>query len=357
MASIDTYRTKTGKTSYRVRIRRDGRPYTKVFTTRAEAKRWGEQHEGRGIGGIPSLPTQTPSYTLAEAFERYSHEILPQKKPSTRRPQQYQITRLLTLLGSNTRLVSITPARLRSLCAQLRADGAAPATVVRYLALMSHLFTVAIKEWEWIESNPVRLITKPKEPRGRTRYLSHEEVERLLRACEQSRNRQLHLIVLLALSCGARLGELMSLRFRDVVDASIGSLTFHNTKNSETRTVPLLGPALAAMQAYRAQALRDSADLLFPSSKNPQQPISIRRAWEWALRKSGLREEGVHPADRIVFHSLRHTTASHLMMSGASLLDTATLLGHRSLDMVRRYSHLSQHHLQGVVEKMTNSIL
>jgi integrase len=357
MASLDTYRTKAGQLSYRVRIRRNGSSHTKIFSTRAEAKRWAEIQEGRVVAGILDLPTHTPTHTLGEAFERYSHEILPQKKPSTRRPQQYQITRLLMLLGSNTRLVSITPARLRSLCAQLRADGAAPATVVRYLALMSHLFTVAIKEWEWIESNPVRLITKPKEPRGRTRYLSHEEVERLLHACEQSRNRQLRLIVLLAISSGARLGELLSLRFRDVVDTSAGSLTFHNTKNSETRTVPLLGPALTAMQEYRAQALRDPANLLFPSSKNPQQPISIRRAWEGALRKAGLRKEGVHPADRIVFHSLRHTTASHLMMSGASLLDTATLLGHHSLDMVRRYSHLSQHHLQGVVEKMTNRIL
>jgi integrase len=92
---------------------------------------------------------------------------------------------------------------------QERSPHCAHQTVVRNLALLSHVFTVGIREWEWVTSNPVRLVTKPREPRGRERYLSPDEIQRLLLACKRSRSQHLHLIVLLALSSGARQGEIL----------------------------------------------------------------------------------------------------------------------------------------------------
>ncbi len=185
MASVDVYHTRQGK-MFRARVRRNGQTHAKVFATRSEAKDWAKAQEGLVLAGISTPAVKKASYTLGEAFERYGREILPYKKYNTRRPQQYQITRLLTLLGADTRLVDITPARLRALITELKERGASPATIVRYLALLSHVFTTAIKEWEWMNTNPCRLITKPREPRGCERYLTHEEISRLLEACQQS---------------------------------------------------------------------------------------------------------------------------------------------------------------------------
>src|SRR5215510_8812888 len=219
MAGIDTYRTKAGQLSYRVRIRRNGSaPQVKTFTKLSDAKRWAQTQEGVVLAGltVPTVDSKKPQPTLGKAFERYSEEILLYKRPSTQRSQRYQIKRLQRLLGATTLLVDISPARIRALCEQLKQAGASPATVVRYLALLSHLYSVAIREWEMLDNNPCRLITKPREPRGRERYLSQEEIQRLLVAAKKSRNKRLYLIVLLANSTGARLGELLSLCHRDI---------------------------------------------------------------------------------------------------------------------------------------------
>ncbi len=85
-----------------------------------------------------------------------------------------------------------------------------PATVVRYLAALSHAFSLAVREWECLDANPVLKVTKPKEPRGRVRFLSDQEHERLLSACESSQNPYLNIVVLLALST---LKRQASLRF------------------------------------------------------------------------------------------------------------------------------------------------
>lgn len=234
MASIDTYTTHKGQTVYRVRIRRQGKAQTRIFLTKREATHWAQQQEGLLLAGLAGIPQKRQHYTLAEACERYQHEVFPRKKASTARSQRHLLPFILKTLGGATRLDDITPIHLRKLCDALKAKGNTPATIVRNLALLSHLFTVAMKEWEWIESNPCRLITKPKEPRGRERYLSPDEIQRLLIACQQSRSSHLPLIVLLAVSTGARQGELLNLCWADV-DTHKGSLLFRDTKNSETR--------------------------------------------------------------------------------------------------------------------------
>src|SRR5262249_21927858 len=80
--------------------------------------------------------------------------------------------------------------------------GGENSTVRRYLAVLSHAFTVAVQEWEWLNGSPFHKVSKPKEPRGRVRFLSEDERERLLEACRQSRNKYLHIVVVLALSTG-----------------------------------------------------------------------------------------------------------------------------------------------------------
>ena len=120
------------------------------------------------------------------------------------------------------RLVDVTPARIAECRDRLRntplpnKKKRAPATVVRYLAVLSHAFSVAMKEWGWVDDNPCRKVTKPKEPRGRVRFLDDDERERLLEACRASTSKMLYPLVVLALSTGMRKGEMLGLHWDQI---------------------------------------------------------------------------------------------------------------------------------------------
>jgi integrase len=135
------------------------------------------------------------------------------------------------------------------------------ATVSRYVATLSRLF--AVKERRLIDRNPVGDIRRKKEPRGRTRFLSDEERAALLHACANSEWAPLHALVLLAITTGARRGELVSLKWADV-DFKAGRATIHDTKNGEQRTLPLAGKALEALRQIKLQNSPRS-DYLFSS--------------------------------------------------------------------------------------------
>ena len=231
-----------------------------------------------------------------------------------------------------------------------------PATVVRYLAALSNVLTAATNEWGWLEDSPMRKVKKPKEPRGRVRFLSEDETinnqvidgerTRLLKSCEQSSNPYLYPVVVLALSTGMRQGEIMNLTWDDV-DLNQGRITLHETKNGERRVVPLTGKALSLIKEHSKVRRIDTA-LLFPSKVKKNVPIDLRAPWLTALEQAGIED--------FRFHDLRHSAASYLAMNGASMAEIAEVLGHKTLQMVKRYSHLSEAHTAGVVERMNERI-
>jgi integrase len=217
-----------------------------------------------------------------------------------------------------------------------------PSTVNRYLAVLSHAFTVALKEWQWVESNPVLKVSKPAEPRGRIRFLSDDERTRFLTACKASQSPDLYPAIILALSTGARAQEVMGLRWSQV-DLTRKVATLHETKNGERRVLPLAGPALDLLHV-RSKVRRLDTDLVFPGHNRPAKPIDLRSAFEGALKVAGITD--------FHWHDLRHTAASYLAMNGASLAEIAEVLGHKTLNMVKRYAHLSEAHTAAVVERM-----
>jgi integrase len=219
------------------------------------------------------------------------------------------------------------------------------ATVSLYLAALSHVFTIAVNEWQWLDDSPMRKVRKPRKPRGRVRFLSDEEGHSLLAACQASRNPYLYTIMVLALATGARRGELLSLRWPDV-DLRRGTLTFHETKNGERRAVPLTGQALTLM-CQHVKVRRLDTVLVFPDATG-RRAVGIREAFEGAVERAGIKD--------FRFHDLRHTAASYLAMSGASLAEIAEVLGHKTLAMVKRYAHLSEAHTRGVVERMNRAV-
>lgn len=213
----------------------------------------------------------------------------------------------------------------------------------RYIACLSHALSFAVKERRLLDRNPVSDISRKKEPRGRTRFLTDEDRTALLDACAKSEWPPLHTLVLLAITTGARKGELIRLKWSDI-DLKKGRALVRETKNDEQRTLPLAGKALDALRELKLQNSARS-EHVFPQPSGLPGPYEHFDAhWYAALEVAGIID--------FHFHDLRHTTASMLAAQGASLLEIADVLGHKTLAMVKRYSHLVVDHKAKVIEKM-----
>lgn len=352
MAFIEKRVSKDGSVSYRAQIRTKGLPsLNETFPTKRLAEAWAKKTEIEIKEGRHFRTAESKKHTVAEMIDRYIESILP-KKPKSIRKQRAQLLWWKEKIGFRV-LADVTPALLREQIDILASEGAAgrdkpksPATVVRYMAAFSHSLSIACREWEWIETNPMSKISRPKEPRGRVRFLLPDERRRLLQACKESECLDLHLIVVLALSTGARQGELLNLKWADI-DWEKGRLTFQDTKNGDRRSVYITGVALDLMRKHSA-ARSVLSELVFPSKTNPMKPLNFRTAWENVLEKAQI--------ENFVFHSCRHSAASELAMSGASLAEIAEILGHRTFAMVRKYSHFAESHTAKVLERMNEKV-
>ena len=362
MANIEKRTAQDGKTSYRVKVRLKGYPaQSATFDRLTDAKKWAQHTEAAIREGRHFKTAEAKRHTLAELIDRYTRDVLPSKR--SRVKQAAQLGWWKEQIGAYA-LADVTPALIAEFRDKLaggktpRGERRSPATVVRYMAALSHAFTIATKEWGWLEDSPMRKVTKPKEARGRVRFLSDDERTRLLAACRESPNPLLYPAVVLALSTGMRAGEIMGLYWREpksppedrawgVVDAVGSRIILHLTKNGERRVVPLVGHALDQVREL-AKVRRLDTDLLFPGRVNPSEPIDLRQPWEKAMEKSDIHD--------FRFHDLRHSAASYLAMNGASLAEIAETLGQKTLQMVKRYSHLSEAHTASVVERMNAKI-
>jgi len=350
MAYIQERKSQDGTVSYRVQVRLKGFPtQTATFARKTDAKKWVQHTEAAIREGRHFKTTEAKKHTLGALVDRYIKDILP-TKPKSQKKQTGQLMWWKSEIGGYS-LAEITPALLAEQRDKLlqevtdRKKPRSPASVVRYLAALSHAFTIAMKEWGWIESNPILRITKPKEPRGRMRFLSDEERQRLLTTCKQSSSPFLYIVVVLALSTGARKMEIVGLRWQDI-DLRRGIIILHETKNGERRVLPLTGYALELMKQH-SQIRHLNCDWVFPS-KDFKKPIDLRTPFENALKKAEIQD--------FRFHDLRHSCASYLVMNGASLAEIAEILGHKTLQMVKRYAHLSEAHTSKVVASMNEKI-
>jgi integrase len=348
MATFEKRTTQDGKQVWRVKVRRKDHPtQSATFSKLTEARKWAQITEGAVLSGRHFKSAEAKRHTVGEMIDRYLIDVLPHKRPNTVRPQQWHFHWWKSCLD-HVPLADLTPTVIAEYRDKLaKGDGArrANATVNRYLAALSHALSVAVKEWGWLDESPMGKVRKPKEPQGRIRFLTDDEKQRLLDACKESESPYLYTIVVLALATGARKMEVLTLTWRDV-DLKRGLVTVQETKNGERRTLPLTGHAFDLIQQH-ARVQRPDTALLFPSPSG-KSPRDIRSAWKTALKRAGI--------TRFRFHDLRHTAASYLAMNGASLMEIAEVLGHKTLNMVKRYAHLSEAHTRGVVERMNRAV-
>jgi integrase len=352
MATIQKRKNKNGSTSYRVMIRpQDGLPATyKTFPTFQEAKDWSIQEEAKRRQGIYFPEQLKKKHTLTELIDSYI-ELIPPGKIQSVDDMIRHLNWWKSKIGKYT-LNHITP----NLIAKYRKEllsGQTPqgkqrtcATVNRYLASLSSVLTYGVKECGWLSANPLLRVSKLEEPRGRDRVLSKDECQKLLTACTQSKNPFLLPIVTLGISTGMRQGEILGLTW-DLIDLDQGLLSLKKTKSGHPRSIPLVGSSLEHLrQLYEGR--NPHIPFVFPS-KRRFGTICIRKAWEEALSRAGIQN--------LRFHDLRHTFATVAAKAGASNLELATAMGHRTLQMLQRYTHMDVNHTRRLSEFVSSNLL
>lgn len=224
----------------------------------------------------------------------------------------------------------------------------ADSTVNRYRCTLQATLTWARKKrlmpkgW----SNPVNETQRLAEDNARTRYLKPDEYERLLKMCRISAWNKLAALVMMAVTTGARRGALLGLRWADV-DLERGEAFVLRTKNGESFVLVLLSDVIKELKRFKAGTKSD--ELVF-CGRNPYKPATFAKSWITALTDAGLADS------EVVFHSLRHTHASWLAKQGAPLLAIADSLGHKSLAITKRYSHLCIDSRKEMIQKTFNTL-
>src|SRR5437870_10776595 len=210
-----------------------------------------------------------------------------------------------------------------------------PSTINRFMSRLKRLFSLAV-EWELLEESPMQGIKFLRENNARTRYLSLEECQRLIASCMAPHIRAM---VSVALHSGMRLGEILNLRWYDL-DFSSGFILVRDSKNGESRHVPMDATLFALFRAYPH---RLGTDLVF-SSPAGGHIVDVRTGFLNSCKRAGLID--------LHFHDLRHTFASQFVMSGGDLYILKEILGHKSITMTQRYAHLSPTYKIKAIDRM-----
>jgi len=336
MASIQK-RVNSKGTSYRVFIRRRGiRPITKVLATKKLAlefvlKMESDRRLQQYYGG------RSNTLSFIELVESY---MLNEYKGSRPKEQESKLRYWVNILNSQP-IVEISTDDIRRGLTSLPAE-LANATINRYKAIVSVVFGYACNQFD-LPTNPVQGVRSLLENNARIRYLSNEERTRLFEACRASSWSKLHLLVLMAITTGARKGELMKLGWSDI-DFDRQAAFVETSKNGEPKVLPLTDSVIKELQLFNTT----DNGLIFASTVKPDKPYCFTKPWYKALKDADIQD--------FRFHDLRHSCASYLAMNGASLLEIADVLGHKQIQMTKRYAHLCIEHKSSLINRVMGGI-
>lgn len=332
--------TRTLAGTWKAVVRKRGWPTTiKTFRLKRDAQDWARTVEDEMVRGVYIRRSEPERLTLGKALDRYLSEVSSTKRSEV---SEHRRAKPLRHYLGNYSLAAITPDivadyRDKRLATVSKRTGRPLSnnTVRLELALLGHLYTVAAKEWRLgLVHNPVTMIRRPPPGPGRNRRLAADEEKRLLEACDAHSNPMLGWVVRLALYTAMRQGEILSLEEGQIeLERRIVRLT--RTKNGSARTVPLSTAAVEVLREALACPLRRGSALVFPGEAGrggKRLPYVINRVWAFALGRAGI--TGLH------FHDLRHEAVSRLVERGLTDQEVAAISGHKSMQMLRRYTHL-----------------
>jgi len=234
-------------------------------------------------------------------------------------------------------------------------EGQRATTINRKKAVLSSVYKFALSRG-YVDANIVRNVVIDDDTKRRDRVLSDNERQRLIKACKASHWNKLYLIVLMAMTTGARRGELQSLRWCDV-DFKDNTAYLSDTKNGTVRELHFAPVVMAELKRFQEVG----TGLIFPSDELPDQPLDFRKAWSKALRmadiseKDKLNADGSVKLEKFTFHCLRHGFCSALSDSGKEINQIAKLAGHKSIQTTLRYIHQGRDQKRLIVDELAQA--
>lgn len=350
---------KTPSGTWKAVIRKTGFPSViKTFRLKKDAEDWARRSEDEMVRGLFIQRGPSERFTFEKAMRRYLAEVTPTKRPLTQIGELRRSVPLVEFFGKYS-LAAVTA----ELVAQYRdkrlagedrkgKDGGpiprAANTVRLELALLGHLFTIAVKEWGLgLPFNPVLNVRRPAPGPGRNRRLDATEEAKLFAAVDKHSNPMLRWIVRIAIETGMRSSEITTLR-RSQVDLSRRVVRLLETKNTSPRTVPLSTEATALFKQALEHPVRPlDVDLIFfgePGKDGQRRPYNFNKVWLEIKRATGCAD--------FRFHDLRHEAVSRFVEGGLSDQEVSAISGHRSMQMLKRYTHLRAEDLVAKLDKL-----
>lgn len=343
MASFRVRVDSRGRKRHQAQVTIKGHPIVrKTFGKKSDAVSWADRVEAhvKIHGRLPE--SELSRHTLGEAIEAYERDRLPSLKASTQGSTSVYLAEWQGRLGVYS-VAAITPTLIRDHYREIAQRSSGP-TANRSLSVLSVVFDHARKELRWIDSNPCRDVSRSPDSPVRVRFLTDDERKRLLAACREARDPRLYPLVLLALTTGARRGELLGLKWQDL-DLKRGRAVLHDTKTRRRESLTIHGEALDILK--RAAKTPHISGYVFSSIDG--KPSFPRGPWEDAFKTAGV--------ENFRFHDLRHTFANHLLRAGATLAEVKSALRHSTFAAVQRYAHLAEDHAEGRIRAMVDDLL
>ncbi|MBB5349295.1 site-specific integrase [Desulfoprunum benzoelyticum] len=293
--------------------------------------------------------------TFAEIFTEH---YLPVSKSNKRNQQSWQREEQFFRLWINPvigekPMREIAPIHLEKIKRAMTLKEKSPRTVQYCLATIRQVFNHALIHSLYFGSNPAagKIVKRPVIDNRRTRFLTRDEATALLSELAR-RSTDVHDMALFSLQTGARAGEIFSLTWSDI-DLFQGTALLRDTKSNKNRPL-FLTDEVKTMLTRRRTSETKSTDLVFPD-KNGNKIVQISDSFNRAIDKLKLNEGLTDRRDKLTFHSLRHTYASMLVQAGVDIYHVKELLGHSSIALTERYSHLSDSSLKQAALTIQNS--
>ena len=359
-----------GDVTYQVQVRIKGaKPVAKSFKRLTDAKAWKQKIEVEIQQGQHLPRTVASKKTLAELIERYLKETLPLRKS-----KQSPVTTLgwwnerighLTLDKITTSLIKDHWEDLGRTPSQRTGKLLTPRTMNCYIETLSAMFRHAVCEYEWTNDNPISRIRKKRLNNKRTRFLnpsidekeglSESELARFLTAVDNAANDYIRPATLISLSTGCRKGEVMELKWEQV-DLANETMMLLDTKNGESRTVPIKGEALKALKQH-AEKYRLGKEYVFQARKYKWKPGAKDSKPHEILDKpfNKIREEAQLVDFR--WHDMRHSAATYMLKQGYTLAEIGKALGHKDTQSTQRYAHLMSEQHEEIVSAVADNYL
>ena len=292
-------------------------------------------------GGDPvgDVEAEREAPTVGDLIARFEAEHLPRRRPGTARGYQGSLDKYIRPALGNIKVADVTFADIDGLHRKVT-KVAGPYAGNRAHAVLSIMFKLAVR-WGMRDSSPTKGVERNDES-ARERYLSGDELARLLDVLAKHPEKQAADMVRLLLLTGARKGEVMAMRW-DQLDLTAGLWTkpASTTKQKKNHTAPLSAPARQLLAE-----IEHTSEWVFPSYGESGHVVGINKAWEAMLRKAAI--------SNFRIHDLRHSFASQLVSGGASLPLIGALLGHARPGTTHRYAHLFQDPQRAAVEKVAS---